>query len=72
MRFCIYRVAIGGYVAVKLAPAGHEVCVIARGAHLRAIREHGLKLKAEGTEKIAHLPASDDPRELDSTRNSDT
>jgi 2-dehydropantoate 2-reductase len=30
MRFCIYRVAIGGYVAVKLALAGHEVCVIAR------------------------------------------
>jgi 2-dehydropantoate 2-reductase len=65
MRFCIYGAgAIGGYVAVKLALAGHEVCVIARGAHLRAIREHGLKLRAEGTEKVARLPASEDPREF--------
>lgn len=65
MRFCIYGAgAIGGYVAVKLALAGHEVCVIARGAHLRAIREHGLKLRAEGTEKVAHLPASEDPHEF--------
>jgi 2-dehydropantoate 2-reductase len=65
MRFCIYGAgAIGGYVAVELALAGHEVCVIARGAHLRAIRERGLTLRIEGREKLARLPASDDPREF--------
>ncbi len=65
MRFCIYGAgAIGGYVAVELAAAGHDVCVIARGAHLRAIRERGLTLRIDGGEKIAHVPASDDPREF--------
>ena len=33
MRFCIYGAgAIGGYVAVELASAGHDVWLIARGA----------------------------------------
>ncbi|MGO9513906.1 MAG: 2-dehydropantoate 2-reductase [Steroidobacteraceae bacterium] len=63
MKFCVYGAgAIGGYLAVELALAGHDVCVVARGAHLRAIQEHGLKLLAEGSEKIAEVAASDDPR----------
>jgi 2-dehydropantoate 2-reductase len=38
MKFCIYGAgAIGGYIAVQLALAGHDVCVIARGAHERAV-----------------------------------
>ena len=48
-------------MAVELACAGHEVCVVARGAHLRAIRERGLTLRIEGREKVARLAASDDP-----------
>jgi len=36
--------AIGGYLAVLLARSGNEVTVIARGAHLAAISERGLKL----------------------------
>jgi len=65
MRFCIYGAgAIGGYVAVELASAGHDVCVIARGAHLRAIRERGLTLKIEGREKVARVRASNDPSEF--------
>jgi len=63
MKFCVYGAgAIGGYLAVELALAGHDVCVVARGAHLRAIQEHGLKLLIEGSEKIAGVAASDDPR----------
>jgi 2-dehydropantoate 2-reductase len=62
VRVCIFGAgAIGGYIAVELASAGHEVCVIARGAHLRAIRERGLTLKIEGREKAARVAASDDP-----------
>jgi 2-dehydropantoate 2-reductase len=65
MRFCIYGAgAIGGYLAVGLSSAGHEVCVIARGAHLDAIRERGLKLITAQGERVARVPASDDPREF--------
>ena len=51
--------AIGGYLAVKLHQAGADVCVIARGPHLAAIRENGLTLKSEGQTVIARLPATD-------------
>lgn len=65
MKFCVYGAgAIGGYLAAELALAGHDVCVIARGPHLEAIREHGLKLLIQGREKVARLAASDDPREF--------
>jgi 2-dehydropantoate 2-reductase len=41
-------------LAVLLATAGHEVTVIARGAHLDAIRRHGLRLISnDGSERIA-------------------
>jgi 2-dehydropantoate 2-reductase len=64
MKFCIYGAgAIGGYIAVQLALAGHDVCVIARGAHLQAIRERGLILRIDGGERVARVAASDDPRE---------
>ena len=33
---------IGGYFGGRLAAAGHDVTFLARGAHLEAIREHGL------------------------------
>jgi 2-dehydropantoate 2-reductase len=36
--------AVGGYYGAKLAVAGHEVHVLARGAHLRAIAERGLMI----------------------------
>ncbi len=65
MKFCVFGAgAIGGYLAVELALAGHEVCVIARGAHLQAIREQGLKLRIHGTEKIARIAASDRPADF--------
>jgi 2-dehydropantoate 2-reductase len=62
LRFCIFGAgAIGGYLAVELAHAGHEVSVIARGAHLEAIRERGLTLRIEARETVARVAASDDP-----------
>jgi 2-dehydropantoate 2-reductase len=62
MKFCVYGAgAIGGYLAVELALAGHEVCVVARGAHLKAIQESGLKLLIQGREKTVRLAAEDDP-----------
>src|ERR1700734_1788246 len=62
MKLCVYGAgAIGGYLAVELALSGQEVCVVARGAHLKAIQEHGLKLMIQGGEKRARLPAAQDP-----------
>jgi 2-dehydropantoate 2-reductase len=63
MKFCIYGAgAIGGYLAVELALSGQEVCVVARGAHLEAIRERGLMLKIHGQERVAKVAAASDPR----------
>lgn len=62
MKICVFGAgAIGGYLAVELALAGHEVCVVARGAHLEAIRKNGLRLLIGGREKVARVAASDDP-----------
>ena len=62
MKFCVYGAgAIGGYVAVELASAGHDVCVIARGPHLKAIQERGLILRIGGREKVARVAADENP-----------
>ncbi|HUE63532.1 MAG TPA: 2-dehydropantoate 2-reductase N-terminal domain-containing protein [Rhizomicrobium sp.] len=62
MKICIFGAgAIGSYLAGELALAGHEVCAIARGAHLAAIRSHGLKLIVDGQARTVRLPASDHP-----------
>ena len=54
MKFCVYGAgAIGGYLAVELALSGQEVSVVARGAHLEAIRKRGLTLKIHGAGKGA-------------------
>ncbi len=59
MKFCVYGAgAIGGYLAVELALSGHEVCVVARGPHIEAIRERGLRLLIEGQEKVARVAAA--------------
>ncbi|MBA2351255.1 MAG: 2-dehydropantoate 2-reductase, partial [Burkholderiales bacterium] len=46
--------AIGGYMGIKLALAGEDVTLIARGANLEAIRHNGMKLILEdGSEHVA-------------------
>ncbi|MBV9287186.1 MAG: 2-dehydropantoate 2-reductase, partial [Hyphomicrobiales bacterium] len=51
--------AIGGLLAARLAEAGERVRVVARGAHLEAIRERGLLLKEEGRETVVRIGATD-------------
>ena len=55
MKFCVVGAgSIGGYVGVKLALAGEDVTLIARGANLEAIRARGMRLTmADGTDYIA-------------------
>ena len=54
MKICIYGAgAIGGYLAAGLATVdGVELSLIARGPHLAAIREKGLKLLIGGAEEM--------------------
>lgn len=47
--------AIAGHMAVELALAGHEVSVIAPGAHLDAIKQQGLTLISDGRTRTARL-----------------
>lgn len=47
MRIAIFGAGgVGGYFGSKLAAAGSDVTFIARGAHLAAMREHGLRVKS--------------------------
>ncbi|MGC2634175.1 MAG: 2-dehydropantoate 2-reductase [Candidatus Cybelea sp.] len=53
---------LGGYIGARLAQAGHGVAFIARGAHLAAIRENGLRVISElGDAHLAHVTATSDP-----------
>ena len=54
---------VGGFFGGRLAQAGCDVTFVARGAHLAALREHGLLIENEPQGNI-HLPkvkATDDP-----------
>ena len=65
MRICIYGAgAIGGYLGVQLALAGEDVTLIARGPHLAAMRQNGLKLLIDGEERVAHPRCTDDPAQV--------
>ncbi|MET0313578.1 MAG: 2-dehydropantoate 2-reductase [Hansschlegelia sp.] len=65
MKICIYGAgAIGGYMAVLMKQAGVDVSLIARGPHLAAIRERGLKLLIDGEEKVAEMTATKHAAEL--------
>ena len=63
MKICVFGAgAIGGLIGARLAQAGEEVTLIARGAHLEAMRRNGLTLQSEGRTTIAQIAATDDPR----------
>ncbi len=56
--------ATGGYLAVPLSQAGHEVSLVARGPHLAAIRADGLTLETAEESRTARFAASDDAGEF--------
>ena len=65
MRICVFGAgAIGGNFAARLAETGNEVSVVARGAHLEAIRAKGLTLIAGDKRIVAKVHASDRPADL--------
>jgi 2-dehydropantoate 2-reductase len=65
LKVCIFGAgAIGGFLGVQLAGSGAEVSLVARGAHLAAMRADGLRLQIDGAERVARLPCTDTPSEL--------
>jgi 2-dehydropantoate 2-reductase len=65
MKICIYGAgAIGGHLGVCLKEGGADVSLVARGAHLEAIRSNGLTLLIDGRERVAKMTATADPTEL--------
>ena len=65
MKICVFGAgAIGGFLAVRLARAGADVSVVARGPHLAAIRERGLTLEVGGERLTERLEATSEPAAL--------
>ncbi|GAB2858924.1 2-dehydropantoate 2-reductase N-terminal domain-containing protein [Streptomyces deserti] len=72
MRYIIIGAgAVGGVVGGRLAQAGHEVVLVARGAHHDALREHGLRLRVPEGELTYRLPTVDGPAALGELRPDD-
>ncbi|HET9579257.1 MAG TPA: 2-dehydropantoate 2-reductase [Usitatibacter sp.] len=57
---------VGGFFGGRLAKAGYDVTFIARGAHLAAMREHGLTIENEpqGDIHVPKVQATDDPAKV--------
>ena len=54
MRFLIAGAgAIGAYIGARMAQAGFEVTLFARGPHLRAMQEHGVQVKSPEGDFVA-------------------
>lgn len=56
--------AVGGFYGALLARQGHDVSFIARGAHLDAIRSHGLRIRGAVGNFAARGRAESDPSRL--------
>ena len=62
MKFAIVGAgAIGAFVGAMLANSGEDVTLIARGPHLRAMQQRGVRVRGEVGEFAAHPAATDDP-----------
>ncbi|GAA3180811.1 ketopantoate reductase family protein [Nonomuraea roseoviolacea] len=53
--------AVGGTIGARLFQAGHEVLLIARGAHYEALRTRGLRLLTPESDDTLPIPAADGP-----------
>jgi 2-dehydropantoate 2-reductase len=62
MRFAVVGAgAIGAYMGALLARAGHDVTLIARGAHLQAMRDRGLRVRSATEDFEVRPNLTDDP-----------
>lgn len=55
MKICVFGAgAVGGFLGGRLALAGQDVTLVARGRHLEAMQNHGLRLLVGGEERVSH------------------
>jgi 2-dehydropantoate 2-reductase len=72
MRYIIIGAgAVGGAIGGRLAEAGHEVVLVARGAQCEALRRNGLRLRVPEGELTFELPVVDGPGALGELRADD-
>ncbi|MDZ4826242.1 MAG: 2-dehydropantoate 2-reductase [Actinomycetota bacterium] len=65
MRFVVYGAgAVGGVVGARLAQHGHDVVLIARGAHHDAIAKSGLRIQSHDEDSTVAIPVVDHPSAL--------
>lgn len=66
MRIAIFGTGgVGGYFGGRLAQAGEEVVFIARGPHLQALRQQGLRVDSiKGDFRVNPVSATDEPRHV--------
>jgi 2-dehydropantoate 2-reductase len=55
---------VGGYFGARLARAGFDTTFVARGAHLQAMRQSGLRVEDTDESFAVPVKATDDPREI--------
>ncbi len=56
--------AVGGAIGGRLALAGRSVVLVARGDHLRALREVGLRLRTPDEDVVQQVPAVAEPDQV--------
>lgn len=62
MKFAVVGAgAIGAFVGAMLAKSGEDVALIARGPHLRAMQQHGVRVRGALGNFDARVAATDDP-----------
>ncbi len=67
-RYIVYGAgAIGGVIGARMFQSGHEVVLIARGAHFEAIRDRGLRIQSPDDDVTLAIPVVDNPSQLDLT-----
>ncbi|MFF7335673.1 2-dehydropantoate 2-reductase N-terminal domain-containing protein [Streptomyces sp. NPDC008150] len=72
MRYIIIGAgAVGGAVGGRLAQAGHEVVLVARGGHLAALRENGLRLRVPDGDLVLRPATAAGPADLGPLRADD-
>ena len=72
MRYIIIGAgAVGGTIGGRLAESGRDVVLVARGAHLEALRRDGLRLLTPDSDLRLPVPAVSGPEELGELRRDD-
>jgi 2-dehydropantoate 2-reductase len=65
MRVAVYGAgSVGGYFGGRLAQAGTDVHLIARGPHLAALQTHGLRVRSVQGDFTVRAPATDHPASI--------